>query len=408
MRKRWNWVPKNIKPKKSVECVFLLNELSEKEGKAIAFLVQNIDENTVVSFSGGKDSLVALDLASRVGVKKAVFCDTSIEFEETIEYVKNVSGLYSSELHVVRAPCGFFELIEKITAPSRIQRWCCDVLKFGPLASWAYKSGTTSFITGLRSEESRTREEYLEIDRNPLIKVRQINPIIGWSEEDVWDYIETYNLPVNPLYGKFRRVGCWCCPYKSKGDWKVIEQDYPEKHGKLLDSLEALSDRLGIRNKEDFVHNHGWTRWIHSTRKVTAGVNVLCNGNQSSNVVLTQSSADQINRITKILPVLTNDYRKIGSRLRITIPNNRRKKLEILIERALNCIGCGACLSYCLEGALFIDSGSIAVRMDMCTGCHACLDASTIKGSCVARHYMPKRAALIRIVSSYDMPQKAQ
>ena len=52
--------------------------MSEKESKAIAFLTENIDSNTVVSFSGGKDSLVALDLASRVGVKNVIFCDTSI------------------------------------------------------------------------------------------------------------------------------------------------------------------------------------------------------------------------------------------------------------------------------------------------------------------------------------------
>jgi phosphoadenosine phosphosulfate reductase len=389
------------------ECVFILSGLSDKESKALAFLTQEIDENAVVSFSGGKDSLVALDLALRVGVKNVIFCDTSIEFEETVTYVKMVADLYGFNLQIVKAPCDFFELIERITAPSRIQRWCCDVLKFGPLASWAYKNGVSSFITGLRSDESKSREAYLDIDSNPLIRVRQINPVIEWSEQDIWEYIQLYNLPANPLYEKFRRVGCWCCPFKSPSDWKIIEEEYPQKIQELHTALDALANRLGIKQKDEFVYNHGWTHWIHSTRKVTTGVNLLCQGGNSSDVIISQSDKNQIKRISKILPVLLDDFREIGNRLRISVPNNRRKRLEILIERALNCIGCGACLSYCVANALFLDAGSIAVDSDLCTHCHSCLDAGTIKGSCIARHYMPKRSALIKIESSYDIQQEA-
>ena len=380
--------------------------MSEKESKAIAFLTKNTDENTVVSFSGGKDSLVALDLASRVGVKNVVFCDTSIEFQETIDYVRMIADVYGFNLNIVKAPCDFFELIAKITAPSKIQRWCCDVLKFGPLASWAYKNGVSSFITGLRNEESKSRESYLDIDKNPLVRVRQINPVISWTEQEIWDYIQLYNLPVNPLYEKFRRVGCWCCPFKTSSDWRVTRQNYPEKMEILYSALEALSNRLGIKQKEEFVYNQGWTHWIHSTRKVTAGVNVLCRNGDSSDIVITQSDENQIERIVRILPVLVNDFRRIGNRLRISVPNNQRKRLEILIERALNCIGCGACLIYCKENALLLDAGSIAVNSDLCNHCHSCLYTGTIKGSCIARHYMPKRSALIKIRSSYDIQQE--
>ena len=75
-------------------CVFILGELSGRESKAIAFLTEHADQDTVVSFSGGKDSLVALDLASRVGIRDVVFSDTSIEFEETVSYVRTIADLY--------------------------------------------------------------------------------------------------------------------------------------------------------------------------------------------------------------------------------------------------------------------------------------------------------------------------
>ena len=51
-----------------------------------------------VSFSGGKDSLVALDLAVRVGVTKAVYCDTTADFDETVVYVAKLKDFYGIDL----------------------------------------------------------------------------------------------------------------------------------------------------------------------------------------------------------------------------------------------------------------------------------------------------------------------
>lgn len=379
----------------------------ELESASLAFLAKHVDAQPAVSFSGGKDSLVALDLANRVGVRRAVFCDTTMEFDETIAYVAEVSKFYDINIDIVRAPCDFFQLLERICSPSRRQRWCCDVLKFGPLASWAYKNRVNKFITGLRSDESRTRLDYGEVDRNPIMRVGQINPILRWTNQDVWNYIELYRLPVNPLYEKFSRVGCWCCPFKSASDWKVIEKDYPEKLRTLNEALEQLADRLGIKNKNQFVHERGWTYWIHSTRKVAVGVNALCSGGKHTNVVVSADLQDHLTRIADILPVLVDDFRIIGNKLRISTESTSKKKLSILLERALNCVGCGACLSYCSKGALHIKNGHIAVDEDLCNQCHACLNASTLKGSCVARHYLPKRSALVDIVGEEGL-QNAQ
>jgi phosphoadenosine phosphosulfate reductase len=366
------------------------------ESHAISFLTQTINDNTVVSFSGGKDSLVALDLAYRLGLRKAVFCDTSIEFPETNVYVDEVADFYGIEIDIVQPPIDFFKLIELVTSPSRRQRWCCDVLKFGPLSAWAIKNGIGSFITGLRRDESKGRAEYMHLDRNPLVPVRQINPIIDWTERDVWEYIERYNLPTNPLYSEFSRVGCWCCPFKTKNEWKKMEELYPKDVERLNSNLHDLAKRLEIKNIDEFVYKRGWTYWIHSSRKVTVGVSTLCGKGNYTDIVLEGNNSEDTEAIMKMLPIITNDYRKIGKKLRISISNSRKTRVHILVERAINCIGCGACIAYCKEGALFIDNGKIAVDTDICTNCHKCLDARTLKGSCIARHYSPRRAYILR------------
>jgi len=144
-----------------------------RESYALAQLAEFKGKSVAVSFSGGKDSLVALDLAYRIGISKVVFCDTSIEFDETIDYVKFIEQFYGIEIDVVTAPRSFFSMVDHVGIPSRRLRWCCEVFKFGPLAKYAIENRLYGFITGLRKEESNRRANYKEIDDNPLVPVRR-------------------------------------------------------------------------------------------------------------------------------------------------------------------------------------------------------------------------------------------
>ena len=83
-----------------------------------------------VSFSGGKDSLVTLDLAIRSGISKAVYCDTTADFDETIPYVKKVRSFYGIDLETRRGTADFFDSIEHVGLPTRRARWCCEVHKY--------------------------------------------------------------------------------------------------------------------------------------------------------------------------------------------------------------------------------------------------------------------------------------
>ena len=124
---------------------------------------------------------------------------------------------------------------QKLMPPTRLARYCCSILK--------ERGGQGRYITtGVRWAESATRKKrgiFENIHSNPEKRVilnndnddrrrlfetcmRQhkavCNPIIDWSDADVWDYIESEKIPVNPLYEcGFSRVGCVGCPMAGKG-----------------------------------------------------------------------------------------------------------------------------------------------------------------------------------------------
>lgn len=370
----------------------------QKEVRALSELISIVDKNTAVSFSGGKDSLVALDLAVRAGIKRAVFVDTTIEFEETFHYVSIIRDFYDIDFAIVQAPTDFFSLVKLIGFPSRRFRWCCEVFKFAPLSDYSRQREIDYFVTGLRREEHFTRQDYQITDNNPLVIARQFNPIINWTTQDVWKYIWKYNLPINPLYEQFKRVGCWCCPFRTNKDWRILQEVYPEKMDQLKDALLNYSQQIGIKDVHKFVHEFGWTKWASPIERVTGGLFSPCTVEDKKQIDLmfSANNENQIQKIIDILPILTRDFFNFGKKLRVTLDKSLTKKLNTLIEKAINCVGCGACTSTCAEGALYLKGSCICVDESSCTHCLRCLNTKILRGACVVRNYSSSRICLIR------------
>ena len=394
------------------------------ESKALAAIIhqsariQGGLDNMAVSFSGGKDSLVALDLAVRVGIKKAVYCDTTADFDETIQYVDRVRAFYGIDLLTAKGAAEFFDSIEHVGLPTRRARWCCEVHKYGPIARYAREKGIKAFVTGLRRNESPRRTLYTERDQNPMIPVWQINPILDWTTEDVWDYIHTYNLPYNPLYDKgLKRVGCWCCPYKSDPEWEEMRAIFPEKVESFEKVLETQANKLGIKDKERFINKRGWTKWISPQRRRVMGELRPCDSNNGSefdvvNIKFHEAAESNSKKVARLLPVLTDLFTVMpDNSIKVTVGNLNKKQqkinLKILAEKSANCFSCGACTSVCPTGALKVDSLSVYVDENFCTHCGKCINGGLLRGACIARNYASKPAALIDLRSESGLEQWA-
>ncbi len=174
------------------------------------------DSAVYVSFSGGKDSLTALDL-TRTAVKKPVkvfFANTGIEFPETVDFARQFCKKNNIELIEVQVKDAFWDNLPSFGPPAKDFRWCCKVCKLAPINTVmeeCTRSGRKCLtIDGKRRFESFTRSRIAPKEENPFIPGQvSVFPIRDWRAIEVWLYLLYRRLPYNPLYDMgFERVGC--------------------------------------------------------------------------------------------------------------------------------------------------------------------------------------------------------
>ena len=168
-------------------------ELQKKVDFAIK-LLQSIpqDGDIELSYSGGKDSDVILELAKMAGIPyRAIYKNTTIDPAGSIAHAKGMGA------EVIRPKKTFFQLVSEHGYPSRYVRFCCSFLKEYKVCDRA--------IQGIRRSESRNRAERYkepEICRvySAKEKVKVYLPILEWTDEDVAEFIKERNIKCHPLY----------------------------------------------------------------------------------------------------------------------------------------------------------------------------------------------------------------
>lgn len=172
-------------------------------------------KNAVVSYSGGKDSAVLADILSRFGLPK-VFIDTRLEFPETYAYINKVRAT-GHQIDIARASNSFFSLVGKNGYPRSRNRWCCKTQKFEPFARYIreqYGNEDVAVFVGQRRWEALYRlGEPLSRRHRYMPNQVTVMPLLDWLTLDIWGHIWAKELPINPIYEYFDRVGCWLCPF---------------------------------------------------------------------------------------------------------------------------------------------------------------------------------------------------
>ncbi len=244
----------------------------------------------VLTISGGKDSSVCTALAERAGVPfEVIHNHTTADAPETVYFVreefKRLEGKgikCKLDLPTYKGkPTSMWALIpQKLMPPTRLARYCCSILK--------ENGGKGRFIiTGVRWAESKRRAVTRGIyetsnkdkakriilandndDRRQLfetctIKARRVvNPIIDWTDAEVWDYIAAEQIEVNPLYQcGFSRVGCIGCPMAgTSGRYREFAR-YPKYQDAYIRAFEAMLEERRRRGKMAGTWKMGTTGW---------------------------------------------------------------------------------------------------------------------------------------------------
>ena len=205
-----------------------------KEKRALEHLkaFEPHSEPYFLCYSGGKDSDVILALAKMSGVHfEAVHNLTTVDAPETIHYIKA-----QSDIRIDRPELSMWQLIaEKKTPPTRQIRYCCERLKErggkGRVkvtgARWAEslnrknnqglvtvigKPATTAKIAdevGADFQSTAKGGLVLNTDNDENRRFVElcyrttstlVNPIVDWTDDDVWEFLHYYGIKSNPLY----------------------------------------------------------------------------------------------------------------------------------------------------------------------------------------------------------------
>ena len=213
------------------------------------------DGEVYVSFSGGKDSTVLLDIVrSLYPDVPAVFVDTGLEYPEIRDFVKS-----HENVTIVRPEMNFKEVIQKygypvaskeiarkiqyakkgaewvkkyidgsavdadgrpsryvvskrwlrlLNAPFKVSAYCCDVMKKRPADKYTKETGRKP-ILGTMATESRIREQaWMRTGCNSFKSKKQKSaPMSFWTEQDVLQYIKKFNIPYCSTYGEIVPTG---------------------------------------------------------------------------------------------------------------------------------------------------------------------------------------------------------
>ena len=228
----------------------------------------------VVTDSGGKDSAVCREIVRRAGIPYEVQHNlTTADAPQTIYYVRDTFKRLEEQGGTCRFSYPFYKE-QRVTMwtlipikkfpPTRLQRYCCQVLKEASCRDrfittgvrWAESikrrknRGVYESFTSNRDKKiilNNDNDEQRRLFESCELKGKRIcNPIVDWTDRDIWDYIRSERLPMNPLYDMgFFRVGCIGCPMAGKRRWMefsifpTYKQAYMRAFGRMLDVIHA-------------------------------------------------------------------------------------------------------------------------------------------------------------------------
>ena len=413
-----------------------LPHLNAKRAKAEHELREALVKNKLpvtVSFSGGKDSLVVLDLLSSITKDfTAIFIDTGLEHPQTRDYVSRLASQRGVRLLTAPADDAFDESFPTFGPPAKDFRWCCKVCKLAPatkIIQDEFPEGTVT-VEGNRRLESFSRAYTELVQENPFVPGQTIlNPIRDWTALDVWLYIIWRDLPYNPLYDEdIERVGCWMCPSSLASECAEISRLSPDLAKVWEQRLDAWASENGL--PKEFV-SFGFWRWkqlppkmralaerlkleVKPTRadmvelSVLKGVSPCAAGGYSIETVLKMPQGKGLKQVSEILKTvgdvrLVEDFgvamvegdratAKVFSGGQIAVvaekPKDASEFFEVVSRAVLRgnlCTKCAICTSACPRSATSLGE-YIVVDETICDKCGKCAE------SCVVAHYFDKLA----------------
>ena len=253
---------------------YSINLLRKSEKMALKMDPEN---GFYLAFSGGKDSQALYHIAKMAGVRfKAHMNLTSIDPPEVIRFVKK----FYPDVELIKPKMSIYDMaLKKHMLPTRVMRWCCAEYK-------EMSGGGKVTLIGIRNSESARRAKRKEVSTEIKRKRTEesfdqwskheekmvacvggkdkilISPIINWTERDVWEFLNSNNIPHCSLYDEgYKRIGCILCPMSNRKQKIKDCKRFPHVQHKWIQTIQKLID-AGYINHNFQEAEFGFKWWI--------------------------------------------------------------------------------------------------------------------------------------------------
>jgi phosphoadenosine phosphosulfate reductase len=181
---------------------------------ALKWAYETYEDDLVYACSFGIEGSVLVDLVHQVKPDaQIVFLDTHLHFLETYEVIEEAKKRYPSLRIKLKTPA---LSLEEQASKHGEELWklnpnqCCTIRKVIPLEEEL--NGVTAWLSGLRREQSPTRQNTQFVNRDGRFKSIKICPLIHWTWKDIWRYAHKHDLPYNKLHDEgYPSIGCEPC-----------------------------------------------------------------------------------------------------------------------------------------------------------------------------------------------------
>jgi phosphoadenosine phosphosulfate reductase len=183
-----------------------LDELSAQEVLALA--VERHHPRLVMACSFQKEESVLIDLLMGIEPGARVFTiDTGVLFPQTYDVWRQIEDRYGLQIEVMDATS---------TNGPWTAAHCCSARKVAGLEQAL--TGAEAWITGIRREQSPTRAGAAKLERDDARRVWKFNPLVDWSDSDIWGYVHENELPYHSLHDDgYDSIGCAPCTLPGNG-----------------------------------------------------------------------------------------------------------------------------------------------------------------------------------------------
>jgi phosphoadenosine phosphosulfate reductase len=174
----------------------------------LAFAVERFHPRLTLACSFQKEESVLVHMLTQIEPAARVFViDTGVLFPETLETWRKFEQRFGLR-------------VEVFDASSSAKPWtvdnCCSMAKVQALEKAL--EGVDAWITGVRRDHATTRADARKLERDRRRGIWKFNPLVDWTDKDIWRYIHQHDLPYHPLHDQgYGSIGCAPCTQPGNG-----------------------------------------------------------------------------------------------------------------------------------------------------------------------------------------------